>query len=392
MIVPEYDPYSRALHEDPYPIYRELRQKCPVYHNERMDFWALFRFADIQAASRDWKSFTSSSGAFLEDELQAMREFMPPEGKFQDMDPPRSANLRRLVREPFSLGAVSEKESEIRAIVTELIEEFAGRGHADLAIEFAEPLPVRVISDMLGIPRKDQSKVSQWCHVMFERHGNGTATKQAYDAGYSVRAYFASMMEARRTEPRNDLMSEITHSTVDGTPLTDNEIIGMAVFLYVAGNETTSMLIGNALWLLDQYPEQRAWLRAAPAAIPAALEEMLRFETPVSQQARLTTRDVQIGEVTIPKGKKVLLVYASGNRDEDASSQSEQFDPMRAPERHLAFGEGIHFCLGAPLARLEARIALEEILERIPQYKVSGPVEWSQATVLRGPVRLPVEF
>jgi cytochrome P450 len=357
-----------------------------------MDFWALFCFADIQAASRDWRTFTSSGGAFLEHELQAMREFMPPEGKFQDMDPPRSAKLRRLVRDPFSVAAVSEMESEIRAVVIELIEEFAGRGHADLAIEFAEPLPVRVISDMLGIPREDQSNVSQWCHVMFERHGDGTATDRAYEAGHRIRAYFASMMEERRSARRSDLMSEITHSTVDGIPLTDNEIIGMAVFLYAAGNETTAMLIGNALWLLDQYPEERAWLRAAPEAIPGALEEILRFEAPVSEEARSTTRDAQIRGVTIPKGKKVLLIYGSGNRDEDAFSQSEQFDPKRAPDRHLAFGEGIHFCLGAPLARLEARIALEEILERIPDYRVSGPIQWSQATVLRGPVRLPVEF
>jgi cytochrome P450 len=392
VILPEYDPYSRALHEDPYPLYRELRGKCPVYYNERMDFWALFCFADIKAASRDWRTFTSSGGAFLEHELQAMREFMPPEGKFQDMDPPRSAKLRRLVRDPFSVAAVSEMESEIRAVVIELIEEFAGRGHADLAIEFAEPLPVRVISDMLGIPREDQSNVSQWCHVMFERHGDGTATDRAYEAGHRIRAYFASMMEERRSARRSDLMSEITHSTVDGIPLTDNEIIGMAVFLYAAGNETTAMLIGNALWLLDQYPEERVWLRADPEAIPGALEEILRFEAPVSEEARSTTREVQIRGVTIPQGKKVLLIYGSGNRDEDAFSESEQFDPRRAPDRHLAFGEGVHFCLGAPLARLEARIALEEILERIPDYRVSGPIQWSQATVLRGPVRLPVEF
>jgi cytochrome P450 len=390
--MPDYDPYSRAQREDPHPLYRELRRSCPVYHNEPMDFWALFRFADVREASRDWRTFTSTSGSFLEEELEAMREFMPPEGKFQDMDPPRSAELRRLVRDRFAAGTISKDEPWIRTIVTELIDQFVDRGSADLATEFAEPLPVRVISDMLGIPRSEQPSVSQWCHVMFERNTDGTATEQAFEAGYAIRSYLEAMAEARRTEQGDDLMTQIARSAIDGVPLTDNEILGMTLLIYAAGNETTSMLIGNAIWLLDQHPEERERLRADPAAIPAALEEMLRFEAPVSHQARMTTRDVDIQGVTIPKGKKVLLMYGSANRDEEVFEQSEAFEPARAANRHLAFGEGIHFCLGAPLARLEARIALEEILGRIPRYRVSGPIQWSQATVLRGPVRLPVEF
>jgi cytochrome P450 len=152
------------------------------------------------------------------------------------------------------------------------------------------------------------------------------------------------------------------------------------------------MLIGNALWLLDRYPDARERLRADPAALPAAIEEMLRFEAPVCWQARMTTEDVEIGGATIPRGKKVLLVYGSGNRDEDEYEDSEGFAPGRESRRHLAFGEGIHFCLGAPLARLEARIAIQAVLDRLPEYRVVGPVEWSQTSVLRGPVRLPVEY
>jgi cytochrome P450 len=390
--VPEYDPFSRAQREDPHPLYRELRGSCPVYHNEAMDFWALFRFEDVRDASRDWRTFTSTSGSFLEDELQAMREFMPPEGKFQDMDPPRCGELRRVVRDRFSPATISKDEPWIRSVVTELIDQFVDRGRADLATELAEPLPVRVISDMLGISRADQRSVSQWCHVMFERKSDGTATEQAYEAGYAIREYFEAMTEDRRAEPRPDLMTRIARAAVDGVPLTDDEILGMTLLIYAAGNETTSMLIGNALWLLDEHPDERERLRADPAAIPAALEEILRFEAPVSQQARMTTRDVEIQGVTIPKGQKVLLMYGSANRDEETFERSEEFEPARGAERHLAFGEGIHFCLGAPLARLEARIALEEILTRLPRYKVSGPIEWARATVLRGPVRLPVEF
>ena len=157
---------------------------------------------------------------------------------------------------------------------------------------------------MLGIPRSDQPSVSQWCHVMFERNTDGTATERAFEAGYAIRSYLEAMAEARRTEPGDDLMTHIARSTIDGVPLTDNEILGMTLLIYAAGNETTSMLIGNALWLLDQHPEERERLRAVPAAIPAALEEMLRFEAPVSHQARMTTCDVEIQGVTIPKGKR----------------------------------------------------------------------------------------
>jgi cytochrome P450 len=318
-----------------------------------------------------------------------MREFMPPEGKFQDLDPPRCAELRRVVRDPFLPRAVAEREDEIRAIVVELIEGLAGRDSADLAVELAEPLPVRMISDMLGIARADQARVSQWCHLMFERV-DGVATERAYEAGYAIRDHIAGMAEERRASPRDDLMSDIANATIDGVPLTAREVLGMAMLLYAAGNETTAMLIGNALWLLDRHPEVRERLKTRPEAIPDAIEEILRFEAPVSYQARMTTRDVEIGGATIPAGKKVLLVYGSGNRDESAFPSPDRFDPERPVERNLAFGEGVHFCLGAPLARLEARVALEEVLARIPDYRVLGPVVWSQASVLRGPVSLPV--
>jgi cytochrome P450 len=363
------------MHDDPFPVYAELRRTSPVYHDERRDFWALFRYEHVRRALRDWETFTSSSGAFLEDEMVAMRQFMPPEGKFQDMDPPRCTALRRLVREPFAAGAVARMEEKIRADVVELIEAFAGRGRADLAVELAEPLPVRVISDMLGVPRTDHAAVATWCHAMFERDAAGAPTAGAYEAGRSINAYVRELARARRAEPRDDLVSRMATTPVEGALLTEDEIVGMTIFVYAAGNETTSMLIGTALRLLGREPGRRD-----PAGLPALIEELLRDEPPIHWQSRLTTRDVEL-DGTIPAGKKVLVVYASANHD-----------PACPDGRHLAFGEGVHFCLGAPLARLEARVALEEVLARIPDYRLAGPVEWTQAPVLRGPVRLPVEF
>ncbi len=389
--MPRYSPFDGRMQTQPHETYTALRRGCPVYHNEELDFWALFQYEDVQAASRDWETFTSTSGSFLEGELEAMRQFMPPEGKFQDMDPPRCLQLRRLVRDRFAPATVAGMEAPVRAIVTSLIEGFLHRGSADLAVEFAEPLPVRVISKILGIPQPDHADVSRWCHGMFERD-EGAPTETAYFSGYAIRDFFLEMAEDRRLRPRADLMSEIANAEIDGVPLTPDEILGMVMLLYAAGNETTSMLIGNALIVLDQAPEERIRLASDPTAIPIAIEEILRYDAPVSWQARMTTRAVEVNGVAIPEGKKVLLMYGSANRDESVYTDAASYAPDRQAKRHLSFGEGIHFCLGAPLARLEARIAIEEVLRMIPNYRITGEIRWSGASVLRGPISLPSAF
>jgi len=389
----EYSPYDLEIHSNPYPVYEQMRQQCPVYHNEDLGFWALFRYKDVQAAARDWETFTTREGTFLKQEITAMREFMPAEGKFLDLDPPRSMELRRVVTDAFAPKVINQKEDEIRSIVVDLIDRFASRGSADLVEEFANPLPVIIISQMLGIRREDEDNVSEWSHRMFERNPeDGKATASAYEAGYRIREYFEAMLEDRRSKPKDDLMTVLVQAEVNGSPLTNNEIVGMAVLLHAAGNDTTGRLIGSALWLLGENRDERQRLIANPSAIPAAIEEFLRYESPVCQEARTTTRDVEIGGSTIPAGQSVLLMFGSANRDEDVFPQSEKLDPRRNIKRHLAFGEGIHFCLGSRLARLETRIAIEEILRRLPNYEISGPIKWAQASVLRGPVALPARF
>jgi len=389
---PGYDPYRTVVHEDPHPTYGELRKECPVYHNEDLGFWALFRHDDVRAASRDWETFTSTHGTFLEAEYEAMREFIPQEGKFQDHDPPSCTALRGVVKDRFLHKAIAPMESNIRAVVVELIDAIDGRTHADFVEEFAEPFPVRIISDMLGLPRPQHAQMSEWSHKMFERE-DGRATPEAYDAGNALRDFLWDISIQRREHPTDDLMSLITHAEIEGVPLTKMEILGIAMFLYVAGNETTTALLGNALITLNEYPDKRAQLIEDPSLIPAAIEEFLRLEAPVPQQGRVTTRDVEIHGTTIPKGEMVLLMYASANRDAEAFKTPDAFDPDRTESsRHMSFGEGVHFCLGAHLARLEARVALEELLARFPNYQIDGEVEWYMASALRGPVHLPVKL
>jgi cytochrome P450 len=389
----DYSPYDTEIHSDPYPVYEHMRRECPVFHNEDFDFWALFRFDDVQAALKDWQTYTTREGTFLKHEIATMREFMPEEGKFLDMDPPRSVQLRRLLRDAFAPEAIQLMEGEIRSLVIELIDRFATKGSADLIREFASPLPVTIISGMIGISAEDQDDVSEWSHRMFDRNpDDGKATPEAYEAGHRLREYFNAMIEDRRLTPRADIMTQLVQAEVDGAPLTVNEIVGMALLLYAAGNDTTGLLIGSTLLLLGQRPDERERLIRDPSAIPAAIEEVLRYESPICQDVRTTTRDVEVGGTTIPAGKNVILVLGSANRDEGVFPQGEDMDLTRNIKRHLAFGEGVHFCLGAQLARVEARIAIEEFLKRVPEYEITGAIEWSQASVLRGPVTLPARF
>lgn len=393
MADPVYDPYRTEIHEAPHPVYEEMRGECPVYHNDEFDFWALFDYADVSNGLRDWSTYTNSEGTFLKHEYEAMKEFIPKPGKFQDHDPPRCRELRNVVKEPFQVRAIRAMEPQIRKLVTDMLDEFDHQTHADFAADFAEPFPVRVITDMLGLPRSHEAQMSEWSHAMFERDDDGNATPRAYESGRTLRDFLNGILSDRAENPKEDLMTAIAQGTIDGVPLTEDEMIGIAMFLYVAGNETTTALIGNALLLLAEQPDMRQKLIDDPSLIPNAIEEFLRMDAPVPQQGRTTTREVEINGRTIPEGETVLMVYASANRDPNVFENPDEFDPTREnASKHLSFGEGVHHCLGAHLARLEAKVALEELLGRYPNYRISGDVAWYMASALRGPVNLPVEL
>ena len=382
----EFDPYSPALHQDPFPLYKRLRDEQPVFHNEKLDFYALSRWGDVHEAVNDTETYCSSLGVAVG---------MPP-GPPSDvpmlimMDPPRHTQLRTLVSRAFTPRRIAELEPRIREIARELIDSFEG-DRVDLVGDFAAQLPTIVIAELLGVPTSDREMFRDKSMQMatfdpLKLQGAGSELSPVVDLGM----YMSEVFAERRARPRDDLISALIAARVDGESLTLQEQIGFAMLLLVAGNETTTDLISNAVVLLDRHPGEREKLVKDPAGVATAVEEFLRYEGPVQGLARTTTREVTLHGVEIPAGEKVLLLFASANRDERHTSEPDRFDVCRNPNPHLAFGFGAHFCMGASLARLETQIAFEELLRRFPRYALADErIERICSGPLRGCVSLP---
>jgi hypothetical protein len=383
-----YDPYAYAIHEDPYPTYRRLRDEAPLYHNPERGFWALSRFADVHAAMQDWQTYSSAEGVALE---RATTRHIP---MIIAMDPPRQAKLRRLVSKGFTPRRVAAMEDDVRALCRKWLAPLLARGHGDVIGEFSAKLPMDVISTLIGVPPQDQDLLRGWSDALLHREpGQATIPQQGLDGSANLIRYFAEVIARRRRQPTDDLTSALLAAEVDGERLTDEEIIGFCFLLVIAGNETTTKMLGNAIVLLARHPAQRALLAREPARIAAAVEEVVRFDNSTQMLARTATRDVPLHGATVPAGGRVLLLVGSANRDERAIPRADTFDIARPPVEHLAFGVGIHFCLGASLARLEGRVALEEFLRHVPEYAVdeAGLVRVHSANV-RGYARVPIRF
>lgn len=382
-----YSPFSAEAHDDPYPLYRTLRDELPAYHNEEYGFWALSRYEDVQAAARDWRTFTSIHGQ----DLDGLGDIFGP-GHFIDDHPPDHDRLRNVLRQRFSPRGVQILEGKVRTAVRETLSECIERGEADLAAEFAWPLPVVMISHLLGLPSTDRPLLEEWATLLSLRTPDEPAIPPtAIEATRQLREYFGEVLRFRRKKRGDDVLSDIVSAERRGEIRTD-EIMGMCYLLFLAGTETTGSLLANAVALLDQFPDQREFLRADSSRIPTAIEEMLRYEAPVQVLGRVTTQAVVRYEEVIPEGSRVLLIFGSANRDGRRFDEPDRLDLERQISRHLGFGDGIHFCLGAPLARLEARVALEEILVRAPNYAVSGPVTRRHMHTTRGLESVPVKF
>ena len=386
-----FDPFDAATIADPYPSYRTLRDAFPVYHNPHRDLWAISRAEDVNALMRDWERCTSSLGMDLDG-----TGMMYPQGNFLNYDPPTHDVLRKVVREPFAARRVLALEPMVRATVTELIDGFIDAGHADIARELTKPLPFRTVSAILGVPAADTPRTVALIDTMLHREpGHEEPPPAAFAATAELSQYVAWLARERRDAPREDAMTQIAHGELDGRPLTDTAILGLTITCYVAGSEPVSNFITTSLDVLARHPDARAELFAAAASaeIPAtAIEELLRFESPLQNMARTTTVPIALHGTEIPAGARLALLLGSANRDPRRWEDADVLDLHRPARRHIAFGEGVHYCLGAPLARLQGRVALEEIARRLPGYAITGPVVRLGKVNSRGMESLPIAF
>lgn len=375
---------------DQFQWFARMRREAPVYVNSRTGAISVFGYDDTQRVLSDYASFSSERGGHAATEEQAISASMI------SSDPPRHRRLRNLVTQAFTPRAVAQLEPRITAIVAELLDQMSARGQAseeftDFIEAFAAPLPVTVIAELLGVPAERRADFRRWSDALVTNGGAGGWAGVA-EAQREMAAYFGQMIARRRTEPRGDLISHLVAAQIDGQGLTPVELIGFCVLLLVAGNETTTNLLGGAILTFDEQPEAWERLRAEPALVPSAVEEVLRYVSPVQSMFRSVAQETRLGEIVAQPGQPVVAWIGSANRDEAQFPDAERFDIARSPNRHLAFGHGVHFCLGAPLARLEARIALEALLQRAGLIQVApdARLDWLESTIVYGVKRLPV--
>jgi cytochrome P450 len=388
-----YDPYDFAIDNDPYPTFRRLRDEAPLYRNDKYDFYAVSRFADVEACSKNWQTFVSSRGTVLEIIRSGMEI---PRGIFIFEDPPIHNIHRRLMSRVFTPRRVALLEDRMRKFCADALDPFVGGTAFDFVRDLGADLPMRVISETLGIPEEDQEAVRDRIDAgMRLKEGEVPAFHEAVEV-LTDRSRFTEYIEFRRRHPSDDLMSaliEVTFVDEEGVErhLDLEEILNYASLLAAAGNETTTKLIGWTGYLLGNHPDQRQILVDDPGLIPGAIEEVLRYEAPSPVQARFVTHDVDIHGTTVPEGSVLLMLTAAANRDDREFENPDRFDVRRKIEHHVTFGYGLHFCMGAALARLEGTIALQEVLSRFPAWEVDiDNAERAHTSTVRGWHRLPV--
>jgi cytochrome P450 len=384
-----YDPYDYAIDADPHPVWKRMRDEAPVYWNEQYQFWALSRFADVYEASRDIETFSSARGTVLELIDHPIEAFAPM--IFQD--PPYHTVLRALVSRAFTPRRIAALDGRIRDLVAEYLDPHVGTGPFDFVQEFAAKLPAMVIGSLLGVPEADQDTVRRQTDEMLHIEPGETMTdkREVMD----LYGYWFELIKERRAQPRDDMISALLQSEMtgdDGEPrrLDDMELLAFIGLLSGAGNETVARLLSWAAVLLARNPEQRTLLVNDVSRLPNAVEELLRYEAPSPIQARWVTRPIELHGVTIPAECKIALLTGSAGRDEREYPDADRFDVQRTFSRHASFGYGPHFCLGAALARLEARVALEETLARFPTWDIDeSGLRWVHTSTVRGYETVP---
>lgn len=386
-----YNPYEFSLHADPYVTYRRLREEAPAYWNPELEFWALSRFDDVLEGFRDFDTFSSANGIALENRGRVGGRYR----QMIEMDPPEHSTFRKLVSRAFGGRRMAEMEDRTRGIVSGYLDAIAPAGEADLVRDVTGPFPMDVISAVLGIPEADRAELRAYSDTLLVREdGQMEMPQSALDGMLGMVGYFAEDLRRRGATSEPGLISDLLGLEVDGRSLNEGELLGFCTLFVIAGHETTTKMVANAVELFDRHPEQRRQIVDDPTLIPDAIEEVLRFHNSTQYMHRTLTRDIERHGETLRAGDSVLLVIGAGNHDDrEFGPTADDFDITRRPERHLAFGYGAHFCLGAALARLEGKVALEEIHRRIPDYIVDRDrAERFHSGNVTGWTRLPITF
>ncbi|MBW2269725.1 MAG: cytochrome P450 [Deltaproteobacteria bacterium] len=377
----DFDPYELSIHEDPYPLFRDLRENHPILYSESKDFWVVSRYEDVRSVLQDGETFASGQGTVPDG-------FLPSKPMMIVEDAPYHTHLRAAVSWRFRPRRLRSFEAVIEKVSGELLDAIDPTAETDLVQAYCDPLPVAIVTELLGIGFEDREAFK--VHASRIIHPGGREGEEVMQAQNWIYEYIERMLPSREAQPGDDLISSLIHPPAGVPKLNQDELLGFCSMLLIAGPETTTNAFSNALWVLDREPELRSALARDASGIELAVEEFLRFESPAPGLSRVTTRDVELCGRTLPKGSRVHMLFASANRDESVFPGADRVDARRYPNPHLAFGLGVHFCLGSRLARLELRIGLAQFLKRFPSFALI-PERWERlpSEVARGFVKLP---
>lgn len=387
----DFDPFDPRSFEDPYPAYRMLREHAPAYRRPTAEsrvwphYWMLSRAKDVNDALADWKTFSSATGTLIDTDIS----LIPP--NIFNMDPPRHDELRAILARVLTPGRVASLEEGVRASAVEIIDGMLDRGHFDAATDYSQLIPTLTMCELMDLPTADREQFLKW--NMDTLAGNDFTSEAALAAYAEMGRYWTDLVAERREHRSGDLISQILHNQSDGEPLSDEEIGGFCSLLHDASQNTTMNMIAGGIIALARFPDERRKLVENPRRWPRAMEEILRYVSPVQGLARSTTREVEIGGETIAAGDQVLMLYGSANHDETVFDRPDVLDLERDAKNHWTFGHGIHFCLGNAVARLETRVALHVLCERVPEYAIDeAGIVRNQLVPTRGIAHAPVGF
>jgi len=396
----DFNPFDARLRTNPYAVYKELREEAPVFWSPVMQLWLLSRYDDCLAVLRDHARFSSertrATNPFVQ-QLEAFRQASGPIGRAPTMlslDPPAHTRMRDLVNKAFTPRVVERSRPRIRQIAESLLDDLPDPAQLDVVADLAIPLPVIVIAEVLGVPPSDRARFKAWSSDIAGTLGGAfqplEVLQRAQRSSNEMADYFREQIALRRRAPRDDLLSALIAAEEQGDLLSEDELLATCILLLVAGNETTTNLIGNGMLALIENPEQRRRLQAEPSLLAGAIDEMLRYDPPAQMTSRIAMEAMEFRGQRFEPGQVVLAVLAAANRDPAQFADPDRFDVGRQNNRHLAFGYGIHYCLGAPLALAEAQVAFETLLRRLPEPELAGEPQWGASFILRGLKSLPV--